>query len=931
MNYTPHQRQAITHLDGNLQIIACAGAGKTQTISARIVNILKDKKRDGVTPANIVALTFTEKAAGELKDRIHRLCKEELDTDRGLADLFVGTIHAYCLNLLQAPPLYKFLKYTVLTDVQQRLLIDRNSSRSGLTHVPLLSGGNLERWKDSRLYQQLLAICSDGHADQKNLPQGVKEAVVKYYELLDSKKYLDYTRIIAQAVDELKLNTALRAKVATQLKYLVVDEYQDVNPLQEMLIRELHNLGANLSVVGDDDQTIYQWRGSDVTNIMAFAKRYANVHQVPLNDNYRSSTGIVLAARQVIENNNPERLDKRMESTEAQPTQRGDVLALTFENPDEEASWIANKIKLLQGTFYEDKKHSVSRGLTFGDVAILLRSVRNDAARILKALEAAEIPYIVGGMNHLFETLEVQAMREVFFFLADFTPNGGRLVTGDQLENILRECNLGLTSKRISAGLKLLKRRKAKIGREMDAELYLQRVYLDFLEAIELREETITQVRGNNRGEIVYFNLGKFSQVISDFEHINFRTNPNKLYVDFAGFLFHQAPDYYPEGWEERASATPDAVRVMTVHQAKGMQWPAVFIPSLRQNRFPSRRRGGRSIWHIIPETIVRNAEQYKGTMEDERRLFYVALTRAEKYLFCSWAPVADNQQQRTVSKFFRELTSSQYVLTNEPKSSLPQQVAPKPRKENITLALTFSELKYYFECPYLFKLRFLYGFDAPISRALGYGKSLHDALAEIHAESLKKTIPSIDDVPRLVSDHLHLPFANSLVLENLQRAAHKALTYYLLAHGENLKKLEHVEKIVELKLAEGIVVSGRIDLIRKTDIDELVVVDFKSDERAQTEDISQRQLHIYVLGYEQLSGRRADLIEIHNLDKGGAKREVVNETFLKSTTANIMEAGSNIRDNHLPRLLTWGEKCLSCEMVNVCRKRETPLPSAAA
>lgn len=930
MQYTTQQKKAIECIDQNLQIIACAGSGKTQVISARIANILRSKKSKGVTPANIVAFTFTDKAAGELKDRIHRLCKEELGSDLGLAEMFVGTIHAYCLNLLQAPPLYRFLKYSVLTDVQQRLLIDRNSTKSGLTKVPLLNGGTLERWKDSRLYQQLLEIYGEGNVILKKVPAGVKSAIQQYYELLDTKKYLDYTMIIAQAVAEIQNNAALQEKVTTQLKYLVVDEYQDVNPLQEILIRQLHDLGANLCVVGDDDQTIYQWRGSDVSNIIDFANRYPKVMQVPLNDNYRSSSGIVLAARQVIENNNPGRLPKQMESTDAQPYQRGDVLALAFDDPTQEAAWIAKKIKALHSTSYKDKKSSQSRGLTYADFAILLRSVRNDAGPILTALTAEEIPFIVGGMNGLFDTAEVQAMRAVFFFLADFIPNGGQLIKKTQLESTLLNAGLGLTAKQVAAGIKFLENTKAKIGDEMDAELYLQRVYLDFLEAVGLNEEAITKADGAGRGEIVYFNLGKFSQVISDFEHINFNTNPKDLYPAVAAFLHYKAPDYYPEGWENTASAKPDAVQIMTVHQAKGMQWPAVFVPCLRQNRFPSRRQGGRSVWHIIPDSIVRNAERYKGTVEDERRLFYVALTRAEKYLFGSWAPIADNRQQRSVSEFYRELTDSEFVLTKESKAALPPQIVPKPRKEDVVQALTFSELKYFFECPYLFKLRFLYGFDTPISRALGYGKSLHDALAEIHAESLKGRIPTKADVPRLVEDHLHLPFANKPVEDNLRRAANKALTGYLQSHGQNLSKLEHVEKVIELKLAEGIVVSGRVDLIRKTDTNEIVIVDFKSDERAQAADLSQKQLHIYAVGYEQLSGKRADLIEVHNLDKGGAKREVVDESLMKSTLASVVEAGRKLRENQLPRLQTWCDKCASCDMVEVCRQRESPRPNSA-
>jgi len=161
MDYTPDQLRAIQTDDRNLQIIACAGSGKTQVISERIVNTLRTRADDGVTPASIVAFTFTEKAAGELKDRIHRLCREQLGTDQGLGDMYIGTIHGFCLNVLQAPPLYRFLKYNVLSDVHQRLFIDRNSRRSGLTETPLLAGGNLRRWTDSKLYQQLLSIRSE--------------------------------------------------------------------------------------------------------------------------------------------------------------------------------------------------------------------------------------------------------------------------------------------------------------------------------------------------------------------------------------------------------------------------------------------------------------------------------------------------------------------------------------------------------------------------------------------------------------------------------------------------------------------------------------------------------------------------------------------------------------------------------------------------
>lgn len=324
---------------------------------------------------------------------------------------------------------------------------------------------------------------------------------------------------------------------------------------------------------------------------------------------------------------------------------------------------------------------------------------------------------------------------------------------------------------------------------------------------------------------------------------------------------------------------------------------------------------------------MVRNAIRYKGSDEDERRLFYVALTRAEKYLFCSWAPITSNKQQRSVSKFFGEFTSNGDVLTKEPKAPALQKVEPRRRQEELFLAISFSELKYYFECPYLFKLRFQYGFDTPVSRALGYGKSLHDALAQIHAESLRGDIPAEKEVSQLVKEHLHLPFSNRQVEENLRRAATKALARYLRDHREDLDKLEHVEKVVELKLGGGIVVNGRIDLIRRTDTDEVVIVDFKSDERAQAEDVTKKQLQVYAVGYQQLTGQNADLIEVHNLDRGGAKREVVDEDLIRSTTESIVKAGQSFQQNHLPRLKTWGAACASCDMACICRRREGPAP----
>ena len=275
----------------------------------------------------------------------------------------------------------------------------------------------------------------------------------------------------------------------------------------------------------------------------------------------------------------------------------------------------------------------------------------------------------------------------------------------------------------------------------------IQRLYLDFLEALDMREDTLPG--DATRGELVFYQLGKFSQVISDYEQIHFTTEPKAKYEGFAKWLEHQAPGYYADADADVGYATPDAVTIATVHQSKGLQWPAVFLPAMRRNRFPSRVMGGVTLRHVIPDEAIDDPARYRGTVEDETRLLYVAVTRAQKYLYVTYAPVADNQQQRTRSEFFDHIAAQQWVSTT-PAPIKGDRLPPHPLHETPQVTLSFSELKYLFECSYQFKLRFLYGFNAPIHEALGYGKGLHDALSEIHKRALEGDIVTKDSAAAL-------------------------------------------------------------------------------------------------------------------------------------------------------------------------------------
>ncbi|NDD13219.1 MAG: ATP-dependent helicase, partial [Betaproteobacteria bacterium] len=212
----------------------------------------------------------------------------------------------------------------------------------------------------------------------------------------------------------------------------------------------------------------------------------------------------------------------------------------------------------------------------------------------------------------------------------------------------------------------------------------LQRQFLGFIERLELREETVP----GGRGEVVFYNLGKFSQAISDFESINFHSKPLDKYESFAKFLRFHAEHAYPEGWQDSAFVSPDAVQIMTIHQSKGLQWPAVFIPQLVKNRFPAKGGGGRTAWHLIPADAFANAQRYKGGLEDERRLFYVAATRAQKFLHLSWAPVDGNRMAQSPSDFFNEVLASKYVKRRRQDYAARTRLAPQAKASvaNVTL-----------------------------------------------------------------------------------------------------------------------------------------------------------------------------------------------------------------------------------------------------
>lgn len=909
-SFTAPQTAAIAHVTGNLQLIACAGSGKTEVVAQRVVNLLRPVADGGAgcSPDNIIAFTFTEKAAAELNERIHTRCQEQLGTVVGLADLYVGTIHGYCLDLLKTE-VPEYMKYEVLNEVQLTLFVDRHSKASGLTQSTTLDGRALKRYTDTPHYVSALGILrEDRVVDASKLSANTVANHRNLYEkVLHQKGYLDYSAILTEAVRQLKQNPGLRQRLSARVRHVIVDEYQDVNPIQEAVVEELHGLGAGVCVVGDDDQTIYQWRGSDVRNILEFERRYGDVTQVRLEDNFRSSEGVVSVARdfirQVIR-----RLAKEMKPTGAQQYEAGDIVALGFASPEEEAEYIAETCKSLRGVAV--REGSNSRGIAWSDMAVLLRSVRRDGHAVMEALQNADVPYVITGMDNLFQKPESEAARQLFYFLAEE-------IDAAALRAAWTAADLGVDPAALDAAIATAAKaredmKRADVGQ---FKVYnLQRQFMAFIENAGLREERVPE----KRGEVVFYNLGKFSQAISDFESIHFHSSPVEKYKSFAGFLRHHAEHAYPEGWQDNAFVSPDAVRIMTIHQAKGLQWPVVFVPQLVRNRFPSKGAGGRTAWHLIPADAFDNATRYRGGIDDERRLFYVAVTRTQKFLHMTWAPTDGNRNAQAPSDFFNEVLASKYVKRRQQDYAGRDRLPPQPKASLANVTLSFSDVKYFFECPYQFKLRILYGFNAPLDEALGFGKSLHDALAEVHSRALRGETINPEEAETLVARHLRAPYAYPALRENLERAAKRVVDGYIRKNASDFTNLEFSEKAIELTLGDGVSVAGRIDLVRRVDTGEVTIVDLKSNDRAQAETVTETQLHIYALGYQELTGRPADYVEIYELDDQKQKRRSVDDDFISDVKRDVKAAATALRQNVMQP--TPNKKtCGSCDYCNLC------------
>lgn len=927
MDYSDNQKTAIQTCDKNIRIIACAGSGKTSTIAGKVAHLLHPGNKLDIHPENIIAFTYTNRASAELQNKI----LNEVGELRGMADMFIGTIHSWCLSALKAH-VFEYQNFEVLDEVKLRLYVDKYYRTIGMTDVTKISHPDvcLRRYVDSKIFTAMMDILRESELTRE-LPPNVAEAKVKYENTLLRRHHFDFSMCMDKALECLNTNQNLRKQIADKLKYLIVDEYQDINPIQNRIIEKLQEISScYLIVVGDDDQNIYQWRGSNNQFIIDFHNRFeeSQVQSVPLDINYRSSEGNTRLAQEFISNNKNRIQSKQMSSNKAQTFERGrDILFNVYNSTEEEDLEIARYVEKIKGTVFSEDGEP-DRGIAYSDICILLRTWRR-AETIAAAFDRMDVPYITAGVNQLFDVHEVQAAVNIFRFLsAEIAPEDLRASWLSIPHNALDPAKLDAAVEAISK----LKPAQAEDDQKWDYSL--QDIYWEFLETANIYEDSFIS---NNtpdqreRAEIILFNLGKFSQVINDFEEVNYNTvSPTYHLSSFLNFIKYAAQDYYPEGWLSNEYKTPNAVQIMTIHQAKGLEFPVVIIPGLNKNYFPQKKHGGLNVWHFLDRSLISNQDRYEpaDNTEDERRLLYVAITRSQKYLLITRAPDQHNQLYRRESAFITELNQANVLRSNRDFSffDLAAKLEPEPKQKTKNMTLDFTTLKDYFECAFRFKLVSMYGFRFPLNPRMGMGQSLHNVLMELHKKG-RDSQPI--DLAEIIDRQTHFPYigAYKKLEADMRRAITKNVAEYYQQNRDSFPSIVFVEQDIQYKIDKEILVLGRVDLIKKEKEFgkyETTIVEFKSKEDVQATTLTDDQLLLYALGHRELTGETADYIMTYII--GGATPQaktprVLHKNDLELVQAKIKSAADRIRDQKFDKC-SDPRVCKDCYQNSLCTER---------
>lgn len=898
----PEQREAVTYGSGPLLIVAGAGTGKTSVITRRIAWLIGEGK---AKPQEILALTFTEKAAREMEDRVFELLP------LGQAMMQISTFHSFGDRLLKdysyelgLPP-----AFDVLTEPEQVLLLREHLYDLPLTH--LRPRGNPEshlrdlvatfsRAKDeNRSADDYLAWVKDYEKEVAAITdpelKAEAESVLRYqreiaaaYDFYETKKRelykLDFGDQVFMAFRLLRENKAVLNRVRKQFKYVLVDEFQDTNPIQNELVTLLAGINGNLTVVGDDDQGIYGFRGAALTNILDFEKIHTRTKRVVLKHNYRSTQQILDASYRLIQHNNPHRLevqDKLDKQLVASEPPGPDPKIINVQTVHDEADSVA-------GLFAKQHK----AGVPWKEMAVLTRT-RKMGEPFRQALALQDIPAVFETTGSLYQRPEVKLCL-AFLRVVD-NPLSSTYVHALAISEVY-----GFPRDEMYALEKERSRTHAPLW-ELLADLNPMRFSETAIKAAQrLREDVAhfgSQLESHDVGHVLYLWLSNHTRILkrlSEPESVEdeiIAQNLSKLFGRIKAFSV-TADDPSVSNWlsyfdailkiEDEPAASEididqDAVRILSVHKAKGLEFDTVVVAACTQNEFPQSGRTNQ----INCEPLWRHQPADYEQLHEERRLFYVAMTRAKRQLFMTYAADYGGKQTVRPSVFLAEAAGEKAV--GQQPAALPssleriRQSAPLPivgagYLPPMPLVLSWTAINSYLTCPLKYYWEHVHNLYIEPNHALQFGTLMHQIVRDINLARQRGQAMTEAAVLRRYDELWKIDrfLSKQHERDSYEKGRHAVLKFL----KEELDRLpaKAIEQNFKFKLS-NCYVQGRFDRVEEQD-GKVALIDYKTSSvteqlRADKRAANEYQLVLYALALYKDTGKVPDTVALYFLESG--------------------------------------------------------------
>lgn len=880
------QQKAVRFGNGPLLIIAGAGTGKTTVVTERIKYLILSKR---ATPQEILALTFTEKAAKEMEERI------DFIMPYGTTQMWISTFHAFCDRVLRNESLSIGLdpNFRLMGDAELIQFFKQHLFEFNLTYFrPLgnptkfISGmlQHFSRLKDEDVTsgEYLDWVYKQGNKEEGEDIEKYQELANAYrtYEELKTKEGIaDYGDLIANTLKIFRTRKKILAQYQKQFKYILIDEFQDTNFAQNQLAMLLSGKKQNITVVGDDDQAIYRWRGAAISNIIQFRQHFKKAKIVVLTKNYRSTQEILNRSYDLIQHNNPDRLEvaekinKQLECVRR--TNGEEIQVLYADRVEDEAESVAKEIAVLG-----------EHGMKWKDVAILVRANAH-AEPFVRALSRAGIPFQFLGPGQLFRQGEVKDIIAYLKLLYNIHDSVAmyRVMTMDifaipprdvaEIVSFAKQssCSIFAACERqfheepngktecvlSDNGRKNIQHLIGTVYKHLDLikkETAGQIAYYFLRDSGLLQTLTkLTNAKDQQRSE----NIAKFFDKLKTYE-VDHEDASVFAVVDWLDLSMElgESPLATNSDWGE-----VNAVNILTVHSAKGLEFPAVFIVNLVNARFPTTERHEQI---PIPDALVKEVLPIGDYhIEEERRLFYVALTRARDRLYLTGAKFyGDGKREKKLSPFIQECLGNQELATVEriAQSNAKQlflidwtQASSEASQEEAAQRkpvsfIWYTHIESFRRCPLQYKYRYVIKIPVPTSAALGFGDIIHKTMQEFYQQVIAGNPMTREKLLALYEAQWRSKgFMSKSYEDEMKKHGEELLTEYFGKGYDPKTKTIAVEQAFKIKITPEVSLGGRIDRVDRRDDGKLEIIDYKTGAAPKKRDPAEDfQLSLYAL-----------------------------------------------------------------------------------